>query len=225
MKSIFVTLLSGFMIYAGYIYHPIIHRMGDQISHRFETEFVPVGQKSGPVARKTAVALSKKQASPNEEKVEQPVTNTEDAAEVSPQTNSNIEPVAPTPEKVEQISFPKRNVKPASTWSSQNRHIPKKRSPIHKPPKFDLYTALKRGLDLSVPSNYYISDRDRELGGEIQKLENDFDQKYANQHLTLTEIKQLKLDYQNAFNELADKYNLSSKQLTRFQEIIKRHNF
>ncbi|NOZ62212.1 MAG: hypothetical protein GXO74_11060, partial [Calditrichaeota bacterium] len=75
------------------------------------------------------------------------------------------------------------------------------------------------------PSKYFISDRDRELGREIQKLENDFEQQYANQHLTMSEIKQLKDDYQSTFNDLAEKYNISSAQLAKFREIIKRQNY
>ncbi|NOZ60158.1 MAG: V-type ATPase 116kDa subunit family protein, partial [Calditrichaeota bacterium] len=174
-RYLIVTLLSGFMIYAGYIYHPIIHRIGNDLGQKFQTEFVPVEQKNAPLTHTTKPVQLKKDIL-TEEKDE---TLAEQGKDTTQQTDASTNLVEPKPVSISELPPLRRRESPATTWSNQRRKPHKRNTQTQKPPRFDLLTAIKKGVKVSDPSKYFISDRDRELGREIQKLENDFEQQYA----------------------------------------------
>ncbi len=231
MKSIFVTLLSGVMIYAGYIYHPIIHRAGNNIYEKFQTEFVPVEERTNVTATHTKFTSPPVTHSPesgdldNAGDASQP---TEPESSVTDKTSDyNNSPKDNTDNSSTNSSVLNRKAPPVSTNKSPTKpsgtrnQNQKPNSHQQLPPRFDLLTSIKKGMDVSTPSKYFISSRDRELGEKVLKLEAEFNQQYENRGLTFQEIKQLKADFDESFSKLARQYGLSSQQLAKFQGIIR----
>jgi hypothetical protein len=219
------------MIYAGYIYHPIIHRAGNNIYEKFQTEFVPVEERTSVTATQTKFTPPPVTPPPENrdskdtgedsqsEKTEDIVTdNTSENInspddEVDKSSTNNFEVSRRIPPYIQDNKYSAKPPKPV---------IPKPNpKPKTLPPRFDLLTSIKKGLDVSNPSKYFISSRDRELGEKVLKLEAEFNQQYENRGLTFQQIKQLKADYDKSFSELARQYGLSSQQLIKFQGLIR----